>query len=135
MYPAVPLLNRVCTKEYTIPGTDKVIEEGTAIAIPAWGMQMDEKYYPEPHIFKPERFLDEKNKNFSEKPYMPFGEGPRICIGTRMGKTQTKVGLVLLLQKHQYKLAPQHIGKEIKYSANSFVPASAGGLQLIATQR
>lgn len=112
-----------------------VIDEGTAVIIPALALQTDEKYYPEPLKFKPERFYDEKNKSFAFKPYMPFGEGPRVCIGTRMGKMQTKVGLILMLQHYKYSLAAQHIGKEIKMHPSSFVPTPVNGVHLLSTKR
>lgn len=135
MYPPVPILNRECTKEYKIPGTEVIIEKGTAVIIPAMALQTDEKYYPEPMTFQPERFLDEKNKSFSFKPYMPFGEGPRVCIGTRMGKLQTKVGLVTMLQYHNYALAPELIGKTLEMHPAGFVPTARNGIKLVATPR
>lgn len=101
-YAIVPVLNRTCIKDYQIPGTNKTIEKGIEVFIPAYALQMDEKYYEEPHKFKPERFFEDKNQ--ANKPYLPFGDGPRNCIGMRMGKMQTKVGLVLMLQKFKYAL-------------------------------
>lgn len=135
MYPAVPILNRECTKDYKIPGTEFIIEKGTPIIIPAMALHTDELYYPDPMTFKPERFFDEKNKNFSLKPYMPFGEGPRSCIGTRMGKMQTLVGLATMLQYHNYTLAPEHVGKDLEIHPASFVPAARNGIKLIACPR
>lgn len=48
-----------------------------------YAMQMDPLYYPEPHQFKPERFLGENSaeKGAINRPYFPFGDGPRNCIG------------------------------------------------------
>lgn len=135
MYPSVPMLNRECTKEYTIPGTDVTIEKGTAIIIPAHALQNDPKYFPEPKKFIPERFSEENNRSFVERPYMPFGEGSRACIGTRMGKMQTKVGLILMLQKNKYHLASQHIGKDLVMNPASFVPTPVTGLELVVNKR
>lgn len=76
-------MNRECTKDYKVPGTDITIEKGTSIFIPAFALQRDEKYYPEPEKFDPERFSNENKsqKTFNEMPYLPFGDGPRNCIG------------------------------------------------------
>lgn len=100
-YPIVPVLNRTCVKDYKIPGTNNVIEKGVEVFIPALALQMNEKYYDEPEKFKPERFLNESS---AEKIYLPFGDGPRNCIGMRMGKVQTKVGIVLMLLNYKYEL-------------------------------
>lgn len=79
----MPVLNRTCVNNYQIPGTDKVIEKGTEIFIPAYALQMDKKYYENPDKFIPERFTEEGSagKNSKDKPYIPFGDGPRNCIG------------------------------------------------------
>lgn len=79
----MPVLNRTCVINYKIPGSDKIIEKGTEVFIPAYALQMDEQYYDEPRKFKPERFTEESSagKNLVNKPYIPFGDGPRNCIG------------------------------------------------------
>lgn len=79
-YPPVQALARVCTKPYTIPNTKVTIDEGTALLIPVFAIHHDEKYYPDPEKFDPNRFSKE-NINERENTYMPFGDGPRICIG------------------------------------------------------
>lgn len=60
-------------------GTDLVIEKGTAIYISPLAIQNDEKYFPEPQRFIPERFKE--NVNAERLIHLPFGYGPRMCIG------------------------------------------------------
>lgn len=79
MYPGLPMLNRECTKEYTIPGTKQVIPKGTALIIPNFGLHMDEVYFPNPFKFDPSRF--EKENASDDMPYYPLGAGPRYCLG------------------------------------------------------
>lgn len=76
-YAVVPVLHRNCVKDYKIAGTNKIIEKGVQIFIPAFPLQRDEQYYPEPEKFKPERFNEDNpaGKNLSNRPYLPFGEG------------------------------------------------------------
>lgn len=79
MYPPVGNLARVCTKKYTIPGTNIRLEPGIAISIPVYALHHDPSLYPEPSKFNPDRFKDKDIlKNHA---YLPFGEGPRVCIG------------------------------------------------------
>jgi cytochrome P450 family 6 len=82
-YPSVPFLTRECTKKYTVPGTDVTIEKGTLVVIPVTGLHMDDKYYADPEKFDPNRFSEEMKNKRPQFTYLPFGEGPRICIGKR----------------------------------------------------
>lgn len=137
MYPVLPLLNRTCLSDYRIPGTRNVIEKGTEIFIPVIALQHDAKYYPEPHKFKPERFSEENSagKNQVDRPYLPFGDGPRNCIGMRMGKMQTKVGLILMLQKFTFEMEPAKINEAFISNPKSFLLSPIGGIHLYAKNR
>jgi cytochrome P450 family 6 len=81
-YPPLPLLTRKCVRDYKIPGTDLIIEKGTGILIPVLGIHYDKEYYPDPEKFDPERFTEENKKSRHHYAHLPFGEGPRICIGS-----------------------------------------------------
>ena len=85
------MLIRKCSKPYKIPGTDTVLEKGTSVTIPVAALHHDPKYYPEPERFDPERFSEEEKQKRHHYVYLPFGEGPRICIGkfpTQQSKKQ-----------------------------------------------
>lgn len=74
-------MNRLCTKNYQMPGSDLKLETGTIVTVPVYALHHDPQYWPEPDRFDPDRFLEENKKNRTAYTYMPFGEGPRICIG------------------------------------------------------
>jgi len=57
------------------------LEKGITVAIPVAALHHDPKYYPEPDRFDPERFNEEERQKRHHYVYLPFGEGPRICIG------------------------------------------------------
>lgn len=78
-YPPLPFLNRTCTKPYTFPNSNISLREGDAVVIPIYGLQRDPEYYPVPENFDPDRFNEDKYVN--PYTYLPFGEGPRNCIG------------------------------------------------------
>ncbi|XP_049535741.1 probable cytochrome P450 6a14 [Anopheles darlingi] len=102
MYPPVEGLNRVADVDYTIPGTKHVIPKRTLVQIPVYALQHDPDYYPDPERFDPNRFSPEEVKKRHPYVFLPFGEGPRICIGLRFGLMQTKVGLITLLRKFRF---------------------------------
>lgn len=80
-YPPVQCLVRVCTKAYTLPNTDIVLDKGTAVQIPVWAIHHDENYYENPSEFDPRRFTKENMNGRESGTYLPFGDGPRVCIG------------------------------------------------------
>lgn len=80
-YPFGPFLNRKCKEDYVIKETGLVIEKDTPILIPIDGIHNDPEYYPEPEKFDPERFIEGHKKNSQACTYLPFGMGPRNCIG------------------------------------------------------
>lgn len=115
-YPPVLTLTRKCEKNYPLPGTDLIVERGTLALIPIYGIQHDEDYFPNPEDFDPERFSEENKKKIPQFAYMPFGEGPRICIGLRFGQMQAKVGLCCLLRNFEFRVSPKMEPVEIDKS-------------------
>ena len=64
-----------------IPGTDITIEKGTTVYVPLLGLHMDPDVYPDPDHYDPERFNEENRKTRHPFMHLPFGEGPKYCIG------------------------------------------------------
>jgi cytochrome P450 family 6 len=131
-YPPVPVLIRSCIKDYKIPETDVVIEKKTSIMISVQGLHHDEQYFPEPDKFIPERFEDRlKIPQFA---FLPFGDGPRNCIGMRMGRLQSKIGLALVLSKFDFHPAAG-ASDQLVMDPVSFLMAPIGGIHLKITKR
>ncbi|KAJ8670407.1 hypothetical protein QAD02_001666 [Eretmocerus hayati] len=129
LYPILPWLDRVSESEYTFPGTNVVIEKGTPIMLPMRRLHMDPKYFPDPEVFMPERFLEENRKNIVPFTYFPFGEGPRNCIGSRLGLIQVKLGLIIIISK--YELTPcAQTPSPMKFDDLNILIQSPAGLQL-----
>lgn len=133
-YPPLSQLNRTSSEAWPIPNTNMIVERGTGIIIPVHALHMDAKYYPDPERFWPERFDPNHEAFKTKRPYMPFGEGPRNCIAMRLGKMQTKVGLVCMLQEFWYELAG-NTKRPIVFHPKSFLLAPVGGVNLRVTRR
>lgn len=64
-----------------MPNSNLVIEKGIRLLIPTMGVQINPEFYPDPDIFDPERFSSENKASRPYFTFLPFGEGPRMCIG------------------------------------------------------
>jgi len=80
-HPPLSNINRIVTQPYTIPDTTAELEKGVRVIIPIYAIHHDPCYYPEPDRFDPERFSDEAKSSRPHFTFLPFGEGPRNCIG------------------------------------------------------
>ncbi|XP_011068236.1 PREDICTED: cytochrome P450 9e2-like, partial [Acromyrmex echinatior] len=94
-----PFLDRKCVKETKLPpatpdGEPITVKPGDSVWFPNYSLHRDPKYYPHPDKFDPDRFLNGYVNNLV---YMPFGIGPRTCIGNRFAIIQAKVLLFYLL--------------------------------------
>ncbi|KAH8344192.1 hypothetical protein KR084_007750 [Drosophila pseudotakahashii] len=114
-YPALPFLNRICTQDYPVPDSKLVIKKGTPVLISLLGMHLDSENFPDPMSYQPERYLDE-SKDFNQAAYMPFGEGPRMCIGARMGKVNVKIAVAKILSNFDVEMRKQK--QEIEFDIN-----------------
>ncbi|XP_011550954.3 cytochrome P450 6B2 [Plutella xylostella] len=103
MFPSLGVLNRVCAKKYVIPELGITLDPGVKILIPIQAIQKDEKYFDNPTEYRPERFTAEAEKERHKFVYLPFGEGPRACIGTRLGHMQSLAGLAALLHRFTFE--------------------------------
>ncbi|XP_062562557.1 cytochrome P450 6a8-like [Armigeres subalbatus] len=125
-YPPLESLNRVPISDYTVPGTQHVLPKQTMITIPVYAMHHDPEYYPDPERFDPDRFIPEAVQARHPYTFIPFGEGPRNCIGMRFGVMQTKIGLITLLRNFRFSPSsktPERLVFEVK----SFVLSPKGG--------
>ncbi|KAF5289043.1 hypothetical protein FQA39_LY03922 [Lamprigera yunnana] len=101
-YPPGSVITRKCTNNYLIPDTDIVIEKGTSVVIPVLGLHRDPEYYPDPEKFDPERFSVTNKSKIVPFTYMPFGKGPRTCLGLSFALLEIKLTLCKLLRRYKF---------------------------------
>ncbi|XP_017126250.1 probable cytochrome P450 6a14 [Drosophila elegans] len=128
-HPLLPHLIRECNRDYKVPHTDIVLDNGVNALIPVHNIHHDPEIYPEPEKFDPSRFDPEEVKSRHPMAYLPFGDGPRNCIGLRFGKVQAKVGLVSLLRSFQFSVS-KRTEVPLILSKKSFLLATENGLFL-----
>ncbi|XP_001361456.3 cytochrome P450 6a8 [Drosophila pseudoobscura] len=126
LHTIVPHLDRMAHKRYVVPGHPNfVIEAGQSVIIPASAIHVDPNIYPDPYKFRPERFSPEESAKRNSLAWLPFGDGPRNCIGLRFGKMQTTIGLALLIKNFKFSTCPK-TPDTLSYSPKSFVLAVDG---------
>ncbi|KAK5641903.1 hypothetical protein RI129_010450 [Pyrocoelia pectoralis] len=133
LWSATAFMERECVKPYTIPAEvqgEKPIhlKVGDVVAIPTFGLHRDPKFYEEPDSFKPERFLT------CDEFFMPFGNGPRQCIGNRYSMVVTKVAMFNLFLKFNI-LPSEKTAKEIRVLRTNLQVVSKDGYWLKLQRR
>ncbi|XP_053974628.1 cytochrome P450 9e2-like [Hylaeus volcanicus] len=131
LYPVIPITDRQCVKEIELPpatpGTKPfLMKEGSYLWLPIYAIQRDPKYFDQPEKFDPSRFLDRQGNILHSGAYLPFGMGPRICIGYRFALVEAKVGLFHILARCKLDVCsetqiPMKLGK-----AGAFLKAEKG---------
>lgn len=101
-YPPAAALTRQAEEDYKLPGTDVVLPKGCLVEIPAYAIHHDPDNYPNPEKFEPERFLPENRDKLKPYTYLPFGAGPRNCIGMRFALLEAKLLLAKLILKFRF---------------------------------
>lgn len=127
--PVVAALQRRCTESFELKGSDGLtcrVEPGTDIIIPNYSLQQDPKYWPKPELFDPERFNEERKQDITKMTYLPFGEGPRMCVGMKMALLQMKSCMATLLNKYKLELSKK-TQLPLKYVPYSFMLTPLGG--------
>uniref|UniRef100_A0A0K8VP94 Putative cytochrome P450 6a14 n=1 Tax=Bactrocera latifrons TaxID=174628 RepID=A0A0K8VP94_BACLA len=128
-YPVVPYLVRKAKADYLVPNTNEVIEKGCLVVLPAHAIQHDNELYPEPDKFNPDRFKPELCRERHAAAYMPFGIGPRACIGLRFGKMQAKIGLINLLKHFKFSRSA-NTQEPLQFIERIFQITPASGIHL-----
>nr|AAI13144.1 Cytochrome P450, family 3, subfamily a, polypeptide 16 [Mus musculus] len=101
LYPITNRLQRVCKKDVEINGI--YIPKGSTVIIPSYVLHHDPQHWPEPEEFQPERFSKENKGSIDPYVYLPFGNGPRNCIGMRFALMNMKLALIKVLQNFSFQ--------------------------------
>ena len=121
IYAVLPALERVCTNPNGVslePFSDFKIPYGMPVIVPLFGIGRDEKYFPDPLKYDPDRFSPENIATIPSGVHTPFGIGPRNCIGERLGLIQTKTALCSMLKDFRVEMT-DNTPHEIKFRKNA----------------
>lgn len=97
---------RTCVEEDAIDGHR--IPRGATVIIPVYAIHHDERWWPDPEVFDPTRFLPENGKGRHRSAYLPFGGGRRVCIGTSFALMEATLIAAMMSRRFVYDLVPGH---------------------------
>lgn len=111
--PLIPRHYRLCTRDWECDGVR--IPKGTCVILPIWPYHFNPAVFPDPEKFLPERWLGEEGAKLAKYSWMPFGLGPRACLGNRLGLFELRYVLASLLRRYRLSRAPE---TRLEYLAN-----------------
>ncbi len=105
MYPPGYVLARQALGDVRIEGCR--ISKGTTVLISPYTLHRRPDSFPDPDRFDPERFTPEREARLPRHAYIPFGLGPRICIGNHFALMEGQLLLATLAQRVRFELVPK----------------------------
>jgi cytochrome P450 len=106
LYPPVHVFARQAIADDEIAGTP--IPRGTLVTISSWVLHRHKKYWEQPDVFDPERFMPPRADKVERGAYIPFGAGPRVCLGKHLGQMEAVLLLAMVARDWQLHLRPGH---------------------------
>ncbi|XP_076416420.1 cytochrome P450 3A2-like isoform X5 [Peromyscus maniculatus bairdii] len=101
LYPITNRIFRTGKQDDKIGGV--FIPKGSLVMVPIYALHHDPEYWPEPEEFHPERFSKENKGNINPYVYLPFGNGPRNCLGMKFALMNLKLALTKVLQNFSFQ--------------------------------
>ena len=116
IFPPITMQARICKKDAEIKGIN--IKKGTYVQVSIYATHHDPEFFPEPQMFKPERFLKENAEDLIPYTFQAFSGGPRLCLGQRFAMAEMKICMAKLMRKFRIKTCPS---TDLKFLPGSFL--------------
>ncbi|XP_046562132.1 cytochrome P450 3A24-like [Haliotis rubra] len=130
LFPATTRISRMAEEDITINGI--LIKKGIEVHFPVGAIHKDPEYWPDPETYNPERFRPENRPDNYNYVFIPFGAGPRNCIGMRFAHLTVKTAIAGILQKYRFVTGPE---TKIPPETNAFEPKPLDGMMLRIEKR
>lgn len=107
LYPPVSFLVR----EVTCPVTmrDKQLKKGAMVVVSPWLIQRNRDHFPDPHGFDPDRFSDPDQAAACRHAYLPFGKGPRLCVGAGFANQEALLAIAAVVRRFRLSTVPGNV--------------------------
>jgi cytochrome P450 len=104
LYPPAPSVGREPIHDLQLGGY--TVPRGALLTLSMYGLHRNPKVFAKPEVFDPERFSPENEKNIPRYGYLPFGAGPRVCIGNSFAMMEARLILATMVQQAEMALVP-----------------------------
>jgi cytochrome P450 len=104
MYPPALFFGRAPLTDMEADGY--LIPKGQFCLISPYVLHRNPEFYPDPERFDPDRFTPENEKKFGRNTYMPFGDGPHVCIGQHFAVLEAQLALAHIYQNLSFEVLP-----------------------------
>lgn len=111
LYPAAPLLLRTVRRATTLG--DAPLRPGASVYLPIYALHRHEAAWSRPELFDPDRFLPEQAQARHRFAYLPFGAGPRACMGTTLAMAEAVALLAVMLRRARFRVSPEYRARPI----------------------
>ncbi|MFC6976877.1 cytochrome P450 [Halomicroarcula sp. GCM10025709] len=118
LFPPVHGIPRVTTTDVTVG--EHTIPADSEVLLAVWNMHRDGRFYDDPAQFRPDRWADTTPRERGYE-YVPFGAGPRICIGRHFARLEMKLALVTVLARYRIE-APEPVSVSPQMTAQPSGP-------------
>jgi cytochrome P450 family 3 subfamily A len=124
LFPPVARVERECTSDYKLSRSGITVPAGMTVSIPIYAIHRDPRNFEDPDNFVPERFMSTGDEEGSilRHPwcFLPFGGGPRNCLGIRLAILEAKLCIAQLLRRYRFHVEPgsrlEHVSDQILVS-------------------
>jgi len=124
LYPPAPSLNRAARDADRVG--DTTIPAGATVLILPWVLHRHERLWSNPAVFDPSRFLPENRSKLDRYQYLPFGIGPRVCIGQSFAMQEGVIALAVMLRRLRF----EHVGKSDPRPVQKITVQPEGGIPM-----
>ncbi|XP_075549102.1 cytochrome P450 3A8-like isoform X1 [Dermacentor variabilis] len=102
LYTPAVRLDRTTVEDYVLGDAKIKVPKGCAVIVPVYALHRDPEFFPNPEVFDPDRFSDANIASIKPYSYLPFGAGPRNCIGMRFGLQVVKFGILYAIRAVEF---------------------------------
>jgi len=102
LYPPITFLPRVATAATTIAG--RRVKRGALVMVAPWVLHRHRRFWKDPDLFDPDRFLPARESELTPGAYIPFGQGPRVCAGAAFALTEAVLLIARLFRRFDFHI-------------------------------
>jgi cytochrome P450 len=129
LFPPVGFIARESMQ--TCPMRDKTVKKGASVMISPWLIHRHKNLWQQPDAFNPDRYTDDQSRESLRQAYLPFGMGPRVCIGAAFALQEAVLILSSICRHYRLQSVPGHVPQPV----GRLTIRSANGVRLTLHRR